>query len=181
MTKQRIKVKLPTIATLEQAEAAMNELVSAENDRRKIVAARDSEILIINESFGPDITQLEELVAEKTNALRAWAEANPDVFPKNRKSLDLNSGVLGFRTGTPKLALLSRAWTWAKVIAAVQDAGFAFFVRTKEELDKDAIIAEVRAGRSGLATQIGVKVVQDESFFIEPKLTDTDARQVEKV
>jgi len=175
MSKSRIKINLPTITTRDEAEACMNELALAENNRRKLLAIRDGQVLAINSKYEAGIAACAEDVKEKSDALRAWAEAHPEAFPKGRKSLDLVSGVIGFRTGTPKLALLSRAWNWEKVLAEAMHY-IPNFIRSKPELDKESIIAQ-REELAGALPRICVKVVQEESFFVEPALTDTDARQ----
>ena len=181
MSKSRIKVKLPTIATRDEAEAAMNELAVSANTLRYVISVRDGRVLEINDMFAPDIADHEQHIKERTDALRAWAEASPEQFPKGIKSLALTAGTLGFRTGTPKLALLSRAWNWEKVLAAAQRL-IPAFIRSKPELDKEAILGQRDEEPLQYAIKAcGMKVVQDESFFIEPKLTDTDARQTKAV
>ena len=79
---------------------------------------------------------------------------------------------------TPKLALLSRAWTWDKVLECLVVCGLDRFVRTKKEVDKDAVLAFAAAAPTN-ADSIrinGMKVVQNESFFVEPNLTDTEVQ-----
>lgn len=181
MPKSRIKINLPQIATRDEAEGVMNDLAVAENTRRKFIARRDADVLAVNAKYENAIGACAETVRAKSEMLRAWAEATPEAFAKGRKSIDLGSGTLGFRTGTPKLALLSRAWDWNKVLAALRACGLKNFIRTKDEVDKEAIIAAaVAAGGVGIPG-VGVKVVQEESFFVEPSLTDTDARKIEEV
>lgn len=173
MNKSRIKIKLTTVTTREEAELAMNDLALAENNRRKKIAERDDLVLSVTEDFSVAIEKCEAVVKEKTEALRAWADANPELFPK-KKSLELYAGTLGFRTGTPKLKLL-RGWNWQKVTDAVL-VHLPNFIRNAPEVDKESLIAQ----REELAPAFplcGIKVDQDESFYIEPKLTDTDARQ----
>src|ERR1035438_5668905 len=107
MKPMRIRVALPMIQSREEAETTMTELATAANEQRSITAERDALVLTINERFEAGLAECAETLKAKTDALRAWAEANPDVFPKDCKSLKLTSGTLGFRTGMPKLALLS--------------------------------------------------------------------------
>ena len=170
--KSRIKVLLPTITTREEAEAVMNELALTENNRRKAIAQRDGDILRITEQFSGAIEICERAVEEKTNALRAWAEAHPELFAK-KKSVDFYAGTLGFRTGTPKLKLL-RGWNWQKVTDAVM-VHLPNFIRNAPEVDKASLIAQ----RDELAPAFplcGIKVDNDESFYVEPNLTDTEAK-----
>jgi phage host-nuclease inhibitor protein Gam len=115
-------------------------------------------------------------IKEKSEALRAWAEANPDQFPRDRKSIQFVTGVLGFRTGTPKLALLGKT-TWDMALRAVMGL-LPNFVRNEPAIDKEAILAQ-RDELADFLPKVGLKVTQEEAFFIEPALTDTDARQVQ--
>ncbi len=130
----------------------------------------------INEGYEFALAECAQALQVKTEALRAWAEANPDQFAKGRKSIEFLSGTLGFRTGTPKLALVSRAWTWVKALAAVQLL-LPSFIRSVPEIDKEAIIAQ-REELAEFLPKCGLKVAQDESFFVEPKLTEVETRQV---
>jgi phage host-nuclease inhibitor protein Gam len=179
----RIKVQLPSLTTRDEAEAAMRDLAISANMIRYLTAERDAEVLAINQRFETDLAKSQQQLASLTDALRVWAETHPEEFPKGRKSIDLTSGVLGFRTGTPKLALLSRAWNWDKVLHAIKLRAFNF-IRTKEEVDKEAILAFVAAGpetpaelEAKICRPLGVKVVQEESFYIDPALTETESRQ----
>lgn len=181
MKSSRIKVNLPMLTSRDDAEAAMHDLAAVLNNQRLFTARRDAEVLAINKKYEGNLAQCEQEAAALTDQLRAWSEAHPDQFPKGRKSLDLVSGVLGFRTGTPKLALLSRAWNWDKVLAQLKQMANRF-VRTKEEVDKEAILAEHagftdKQAAADLLKLWGVKVTQDESFFIEPRLTALETRQ----
>jgi phage host-nuclease inhibitor protein Gam len=178
MSKDRIKIPLPQITTREEAEAVMNELALCANNRRKIVARMDAAVLKIQEAEALNIGICDAAIAERSDALRAWAEAHPEEFPKGRKSIEFLSGTLGFRTGTPKLALLSRAFTWDKVRDLVAQI-MPHYIRTKLEVDKEAMLADYGVSEDKGVTadkfkRAGVKVTQDEAFFIEPKLSDAD-------
>lgn len=179
----RIKVQLPMIKSREEAETVMNELASAANNQRSFLALRDEEILSVNSKFEADLAECAQILKDRTDALRAWAECNPDAFPKGRKSLELLSGTLGFRTGMPKLAVLSRAFNWERVLDLVKSAvAWKRFVRTKEELDKEGIIAAAAAAadKAQFADElkrVGLQVKQDDTFFIEPKLAAVESRQ----
>jgi phage host-nuclease inhibitor protein Gam len=181
MKTKRIKITLPTISTRDEAEAVMNDLAMIATNERKLHAARDAKVLAINREFEVVLSQCATELQTKTEMLKNWAETNPDQFPKGRKSIEFLSGILGFRTGTLKLALVSRAWTWVKVLAKIKSVDRSSpFIRIKEEVDKETILAahanhNIDDARLG---QLGVCVTRDESFFIEPKLAEMDARQV---
>ena len=183
MKTTRLKVTLPTITTRAEAESVMSDLAEAVNDQRKLIADRDTEILTINEHYAPALSDLALEIQAETDTLRAWAESSPDAFPKGRKSLELLAGVLGFRTGTPKLSLLSRAFNWERVQVLVEQY-WPGFIRLKKEVDKEGLLSLYsQAGDKPAATEelkrCGLRVVQVETFYIEPKLTEVETRQTQ--
>jgi phage host-nuclease inhibitor protein Gam len=159
----------------------MNDLALTANNKRKFVVKLDAEKLAAENRYALSIAECDVAVKAKSDALRAWAEANPEAFGK-KKSIEFAAGTLGFRTGTEKVSLLSRAWNWEKVLDAIKNRAFQF-VRTKDEVDKDSILSFVRASTTAedreavthdVLKPIGVKIEQEESFFVEPKLTEME-------
>ncbi|MBA4781151.1 host-nuclease inhibitor Gam family protein [Blastomonas sp.] len=79
--------------------------------------------------------------------LRAWWAANSAELTKGkRRSIELGPVTLGERTGMPKLKLpkgmkAEDAIAWLKG----RWSGAVAFIRTKEELDKEAVIKALRA------------------------------------
>jgi phage host-nuclease inhibitor protein Gam len=186
--KKRITKTLHPILNRDQAENVMNHLAEAKNDERTLCARRDAEVLAINARYEVPLARCAEEINLHTARLQAWAEANPDQFPKERKSLKLLAGRLGFNTNPPKVALLNRTWSWEKVLEALKARSFAFFVRTKEEVDKDELLRHYSTAKSqgekeeidSIFAGVGVKVIQDEQFFIEPDLTPFESRTTTK-
>ena len=85
--------------------------------------------------------------------------------------------MVGFRTGTPKLALLNRQWTWEKVLAAVRQL-LPNFIRETPTVDKEALIAQRDDQNLQYALPLcGMKIVQDESFYVEPKIEEVETRE----
>lgn len=106
-------------------------------------------------------------------------ENQSELFAK-RKSLEMTHGVIGFRTGQPKCKT-ARGTTWADALELVKDR-LPNYIRTKEEVDKDRLLADrnlpcrrddepEEAARPLLHEMAlcGILVVQEESFFVEPK------------
>jgi phage host-nuclease inhibitor protein Gam len=177
--KTRIKSNTRTI-TREEAEALVNEIAHAENRRRFISATVDEKTLAIREKYAPDLDATAATIKANSALVQAWAEANPEEFGK-KKSLVFAAGTIGFRTGTPK-AKTRAGFTWSRVLEKLKalEWGFAF-IRITEDVAKDEIIAAATQARLTPADlgQIGVDVVQDESFFIEPDLTALNERITE--
>lgn len=174
MSKTRLKKSLTLkLTTRDEAEERMRELALAANLRITLLADMDAQILAIKEQYEADLAAQDKAIQAAADDLEAWALANPDEFGK-KKSIEMLSGILGFRTGTPKLSPLNKTWTWARITEAVC-LMLPAFVRSKPEVDKEAILGQrdEEAIRAVLPL-CGLRVVQDEGFFVEPKLTNPE-------
>lgn len=176
MSKNRIKITMPEVLTRADAETTVGRITHYKAREIELNAQMDAEIAAVRERYQTPLSEVQVFLQASMESLQVWAEANPNEFPKDRKSIDMVQGVVGFRTGTPKLEVINRKWTWAKVLAAL--VALNSYVRKKSEVDKEKILSDHAAGKvsdNGLAL-IGVKVVQDETFFVEPKLTEVETR-----
>lgn len=174
--KNRIKLTQPAIKTREQAESILREICLTTITRNKAVLAMDQEIATIRENYDGTISWCNKSLEEKTDLIRAWAEANPSEF-NGLKSLAMVNGTVGWRIGQPTLKTLA-GWTWDRVLEKLKIHGMGLrYIRTKEEVNKQAILGEREVLSPEKMRAMGVRVVQDESFFIEPNLTETENRQ----
>jgi phage host-nuclease inhibitor protein Gam len=176
-TKNRIKAPVSESLSRAEVEALLVDFQLICINEQKLLAKKNSEVSTVEQRYA---SQLGEIASGKKSIalrLQTWAEANPAEFEK-RKSIETPCGKLGFRTGTPKLGLLNRKWTWETVLKGLMVFRQSF-VRTKEEVDKETILANHAAGNitgEGLA-ELGLKVTQDETFYVEPKLEEPETRE----
>ena len=174
------RIKLPTtVITRARAEEILGEVAALKLEERAQKNALDSEITNARQSYEEPLTALAKAIEEKTTLLESWAAANPGEFPRGRKSIELIHGVIGYRTGMPKLKTLGK-WTWDRVLAACEALGLSELIRVKAEVNRDAIIGAASTGdlTGAQLKSIGVQVVQDEAFFVEPRLAEQPARTV---
>jgi len=89
-------------------------------------------------------------------------------FDKKR-TRNLTHGVIGFRTATPKVALLNRKYNWNTVLELVKKVFDGKYVRRKEEVNKDELLSDVsqKVLSDEQLAAIGMKVDQDEKFMYE--------------
>lgn len=168
---KRIKITTPLIATRAQAEALAGEIAELMIEHRTATNDLDAAIKEAREEFSTRLEPLEKSIGEKTTSLQAWAEANPAEFA-GKKSLQMTHAECGWRTGQPTLKTLA-GWTWDRVLEKLKSAaGCAGLIRVKEEVNKQLIISERETLGTECLRSFGVKVVQDEPFFVEPKLTE---------
>ncbi len=155
----------------------MNTLASKIAEKQSQCAEMDRQILAVKEKFQADITALDTGILQASQQLEVWATANPSEFPKDAKSLAMLAGTIGFRKDTPSLVPLNKTFTWGKIMATIAAKRWRRFIRVKPEVDKAAILA--RSGTLEKPTKfqrtmlplLGLKIAQEEKFFIEPDLT----------
>lgn len=167
MTSKRIKATTTVIETREDLEAAVGRISAKTSQRDGLLADLEAEINAQRSFYEPQITECGEEIKADFQAVQDWAEANPSAF-STRKSIELMHGTVGFRTGQPRLKLLS-GWTWNRVLELLAVNRLTDYIRQKQEPDKERILAEREQLTDELLKRIGVKVVQDETFFCEPK------------
>ena len=107
--------KKPVIAplSLEQAEQIMSEYAMLDARLSEITARMDQKITQIREQHQDDLQQLGDKRQEKLTQLQLFAETNKQFFDK-KKSIEMAHGILGFRTGTPKLKTI-KGFTWPAI------------------------------------------------------------------
>ena len=105
---------------------------------------------------------------------RVWSEANPQEFGAVR-SIETVHGTLGWRMGGPSLRTLP-GWTWDQVKENLKAVSAMGYIRVKEEVNKQNLLADRETISAEKLRELGVRVVQEESFFVEPKL-NRDRRQ----
>lgn len=159
-----------TRADAERLVREIAELTIEQRDRKNQI---DAAVLAIKEEHAERMGEIKSALTDKTNVLQSWAQENPATFGKLR-SVQLDAGRIGYRIGNPTLKLLNRKWNWESCLNAVQQI-IPNFVRNKPEIDREAIINQ----REELAEYLplcGLKVEQDESFYVEPDLSKFESR-----
>lgn len=171
----------PAIKSRAQAEETLRAVAELTLSRNQAMLDMDQEITSIRERYEQAIGDANKSLEEKTELVRAWADANPSEF-NGLKSLEFVHGVIGWRTGQPTLKTLS-GWTWDRVLEKMKTLSdtsriaWDLFIRTKEEINKQAIISERDTIGTEELRKAGLRVIQDEAFFIEPKLTELETKQ----
>lgn len=173
----RVKLKIEAPRTREEMETLVGEIAALKIEERRQTAEMDEALRRLRDSYQERLTSIKERLAALMPRALAWAETHPDAFGKLR-SIEMLHGVIGWRTNTPSLKPLS-GWTWDRVLEKLKALpSMLGYVRVKEEANKQAILADRdQLGPEGLRA-IGCRVVQEDEFFVDPKLTETETREV---
>ena len=175
------RIKLTQQITRARAEQITGEIAFLQLNKNDQSIEMDRQITQIREMYETGFAALDKEIREKTALLETWAANNPDEFPKNRKSIDMVHAVIGYRTGMPKLKTLLK-WTWSRVLDAILAAKIDQYTVVKVTVNKDAIISEHNQLliTNDTLKPLGIEVVQDETFFVEPKLQELAAGSVKE-
>jgi len=152
----------------EQMEQAFSEYAVADARLDRVNATLDVQITALRDKYADEINALVDRKDKAFDVLQAFAMENKDELFAKKKSLESIHGVLGFRTGQPKLKTL-KGFTWSAVTSMLKEF-LPAYVRISEEANKEKLISDRdEAQVSALFPKVGIAVVQDETFFVEPK------------
>ncbi len=156
---------VPVPQSRDQAVDAIAQIGQSQREQARIEAAMNDELSAIKQRYEEAATPFKKQIGDLTAGVQTWCEANRAVLTDGNKTktVNLSSGVVKWRL-TPPSVKVGRGMT-AAVLAAIRLAGLAdLFIRTTEELNKEAVLAapEKVAGVGGLT------IHQAEEFVIEP-------------
>jgi phage host-nuclease inhibitor protein Gam len=172
------KTKKATIAnvTLEQAQEASEHYSQLSDKLIRIEGKMNEEINKVKSKYKDEITELQEQIEVPVEVLEVFAKEQQPSWGK-KKSFELLHTVIGFRTGTPKVDK-SKKFTWDGITELLVKNGkkFSDFVRTKTEINKEAILAlkDEQLLRE-LKDECYIEVVQTETFYVEAKREEIPA------
>ncbi len=162
--------KKPVIVNITSVQAEQS-FAAFNNSSSKLKALEgkiELEITKIREKYQKEVDQYKKDKEASFAILQTYALENEGLFDK-KKSYDMTHGRIGFRTGTPALKN-QKGFTWEAVKNLVKEFIGSDYVRTKEEVDKEKLLAERDNEQiAGLFPKCGIEVRQDETFFVEPK------------
>lgn len=157
-----------TGVTREAADEAFAVYAKAAAQGAKITADIELQCARIREKHAGRLAELEGEKEKAFDTLQAYAVENQAELFARKKSLEMAHGVIGFRTGTPKLKTL-KGFTWAGALQLVKEF-LPGYIRQTEEIAKDKLLADRdMEDMAGRMARCGISVSQDETFYVEPK------------
>lgn len=161
--KTRIKADPFVVGDMARAETALMELAGLTRGLRAIADDLNANIDRLKEIAKADAAPLEARRREITDALAAFLKMNRAAVLKDRKSVELAFGYMGFRASS---TLCQMKGVPAEMsLERLKSGGFTEGIRTREELDKDAL----RGWPDERLALVGLTRVQKDMFFVELK------------
>lgn len=173
MAKTAAKVKqaaalYPVPQSRDEASDAIARIGIAQRERARIQAAMNDELAAVKERHEQQAAPWNEQIEQLSRGVHTWCEAHRSDLTKDGKVK-----FAGFPAGEVKWRMRPPSCTVRgaeSVIEALKRLGLGRFVRTKEEINKEAILNEPEA----VAGVAGIKIGQGEDFVIVPFETELE-------
>ena len=161
------RAKKQVLANISEEDYKENlaEYAKSEAEIRKINAEIDLAAQKLREKHQDKLENLGKIKTESFDVVMQYAEENPQLFEKKR-SVETPFGNIGYRLGTPKLDR-RKGFTWSACLELLKSK-FPQFVKVKEDINKEALLADKTLSDNDLKT-VGVEIVQNDTFYIDLK------------
>lgn len=174
MTKTSARIKalapdFPVPQSAIEADSFIVELGRRQRDRAIIEVQMNESLALIKHQCEAEAKPHSDRISALLKGLSVWAEANRDALTRQGKVKfhRFAAGEISWRTRPPKVGVRGME----VVIAAVKRLGLVRFLRIKEELNKEAMLAEADLAR----TIAGVTIASSgEDFVVKPFETELE-------
>ena len=162
------RLRTTTIASREDLENVLGRYAAAVIEGDELKADMERKINELRAGYEERAAAIGKRCELLFADIEAYMSNNPEEIPAGRKSLELLHGTVGYRTGNPTVRL-PRGVDEAELCEELRCSGFEVFVRTRDEVNREAVLAADDTTRDSLAAH-GVKVTQvKDRFFVEIK------------
>lgn len=171
----RIKIVRSLLQSRAEAEHLVGEIVKLQLNLNAQKIEMDKELEAVRVRYETRLDTLQKTIDEKTTVAMAWAQEHPEEFG-DKKSIDFVHATIGFRLGQWKVEKTKKSMKWTDVAKALLGLPWGKdFVRIAEPaVDKEGIIAARSTLKADQLASVGINIVQDESFYILPKVEDLE-------
>lgn len=165
MKKTRIKSQAAPVfvpQTRDQVAEAIREIGSRQRELARLTADMNDELARVKEQWEALAEPHKKRVETLTQGVQIWCEANRDALTQGGKvkTAVFTTGEVAWRLRPPSVGVRGAE----AVLDALRRLGLSRFIRTKEEVNKEAILNEPAAVQ-GVA---GITINQGEDFVVTP-------------
>lgn len=168
MVAKKTRIKQSAVAFVvpgnkDECACFINKIGDLSREISVLTAAMNDEIAVITDAYAGQFTPLQNELKNLNQAVQIWCEANRAelTIGGKSKSVGFVTGTVQWRQRPPSVSVRGVE----AVIEALKSFNLLRFIRTKDELNKEAILNEPTAvaGIAGLSIKSGV-----EDFVITP-------------
>jgi len=168
---RKIKSAAPRFAIPQSREDCTDYIARigrAQRERERIQADMNDQLAAIRANYEEQARPHAETIKALSQGVQVWCDANREALTMGNKTKTANlaSGEVRWRMRPPKVVIRGLE----AVLEALKDLRLDRFVRVKEEVNKEAILADPEA----LKHVKGVSIDQGEDFVIVPFETELE-------
>ena len=159
----------PSIQNRQQLDAVVENIVHLRQNRDELEGDQEREITAIRQKYRAPLAEVDRYLLLETTWVETWARENPDAFAE-RPSLACTHATIGFRISPPRVDRASRKWTWTDIAAKLGELAWGrhYLRQPAPEVNKEALLAARADLDAAELRKAGLKIVQDERFYISP-------------
>lgn len=123
-----------------------------QREYERLQADMNDQVAVITDRFAPLLAEASEHIKALSTGVQTWCEAHRQELTDNHrvKFADFTTGLVTWRAATPSVRITNAE----AVIRTLKALGMTVFVRTKEEVNKEAILANFSAAPKITAEEI---------------------------
>lgn len=140
----------------------------AQRERQRIEAAMNDELAAVRQRFEAQAAPHGDTIKGLSAAVQVWCEANRQKLTQDgkTKTASLASGEVSWRLTPPSVKVTGEA----AVIDELHRLGLEQFIRTKEGVNKEAVLNDPDSVRQVK----GISIAQREDFIVKPFETELE-------
>lgn len=157
------------IDSYEELDDALLLIANYEADLHKSEADLNKELQEVKERYDNLTAKTQGEWAKLNDAIETFCKNNKSDFEGDKRSRALTHGRVGFRNNPPKCVQLNKKWKVESSIAFIKELFKGKYIRTKPEINKEAILADYAKEKltdTDLAG-VGLRIDQEETFFCD--------------
>lgn len=160
-TKLKAAARAYASQSREDVQADIKTIGDLQREHARLTADLNDAIANLTQAAGPQLKALSDQIIRLQGGVQTWCEANREQICGKGKSANLITGEVQWRQRPPSVSVRGTE----AVIAYLKSAGLAQYVRTKEEVNKEALLNEPDKARAipGVSIVTGV-----EDFIVTP-------------
>lgn len=164
--RQRVNPVFEKLNSWKEVDIALSEIAQKSAAAQVIINDYNEREMKLREEVLNLTTPNKNRIADLEQSIQAYCEEHRDEFV-TKKSRDLSSGTVGFRTTPPKVSQI-KGYTKASIINLLKKA-VAWkdkFIKISEELDKETILSTFAGHHvdNVLLADFGLSVTQEDTF-----------------
>ena len=170
------------IETFEDVDRALLEIGKAESIRSKKEAMMNAQIQKVREKFEEETMLERNTIQTLESDIETYCAKNKKEFEKDKRTIELIHGSVGYRTNPPKVLQLNNKFKVATSIGLIKKLLTTKYIRSKEELNKESILSDYVDKKKASQLKendlkekltdetlaiVGLRIDQEETFMYE--------------